>query len=41
MENQDLRSGESAVDYCRLCKCLLTHEEEATCRYCVINMGSR
>ncbi len=39
MENKELRSGESAADYCRLCKCLLTTEEETTCKYCVINMG--
>lgn len=25
--------------HCRLCKCLLTVDEEATCKYCVINMA--
>jgi hypothetical protein len=34
----ELRTGESVADYCRLCKCLLTVDEESTCKYCVINM---
>lgn len=38
MENRELKTGESAADYCRLCKGLLNMEEESTCKYCVINM---
>ena len=40
MENKELRSGESAADYCVRCKGLLAIEEEATCKYCVINMAN-